>query len=92
MKPGVALALIALSGCATDKMISLPDGHQGHSIRCDGAALSWETCYEKAGEVCPVGYDIVAKEGEQSPVIAGNQYGIYGGARVHRTMIISCKQ
>jgi hypothetical protein len=86
------LAAMALAGCATGKSISLPDGRQGYSIRCDGAALSWEACYEKAAEICQSnGYEIVVKDGDQGTVISGNQYGVYGGSVVHRNMLIACK-
>ncbi|HJY05076.1 MAG TPA: hypothetical protein VJ323_02105 [Bryobacteraceae bacterium] len=93
MRSEMALLALALAGCATGKAITLPDGRQGYSIRCDGSALSWEQCYVKASEMCQAkGYDIVAKDGDSSPVITGNQYGVYGGAVVHRSLMIACKQ
>ncbi len=48
-----------LTGCATSKTMTLPSGQIGQSIRCDGAMLTIEACYEKAAEVCPGGYEVI---------------------------------
>lgn len=90
---GVMIAVIAaLSGCATQKSVYLPDGRQGHSINCSGSALSWDLCYQKAGEMCRAdGYDILAKEGEQGSSVSGTQYGIFGGTTMNRTLLIACR-
>lgn len=90
---GVMIATIAaLSGCATQKTVYLPDGRSGHSINCSGSALSWDLCYQKAGELCQAnGYDILAKEGEQGSTISGTQYGVFGGTTMNRTLLIACK-
>lgn len=82
----------ALTGCATQKTVYLPDGRPGHSINCSGSALSWDLCYQKAGELCQAkGYDILAKEGEQGSSITGTQYGVFGGTTMNRTLLIACK-
>lgn len=81
-----------LAACATSKSTFLPDGRKGHSINCSGAALGWDLCYQKAGELCGSnGYDILAKEGEQGSTITGTQYGVFGTPMVNRTLLISCK-
>lgn len=60
MKPFTILLIAAvLTGCATSKTMTLPSGQIGQSIRCDGAVLTIEACYEKAAEVCPGGYEII---------------------------------
>jgi hypothetical protein len=85
-------AVAALVGCATQKTVYLPDGKQGHSINCSGAALSWDLCYQKAGELCGArGYDILAKDGEQGATISGTQYGVFGTSVMNRTLLIACK-
>lgn len=88
----VGLMAVLASGCATSKTIYLPSGQQGHSISCDGSALSWSLCYEKAGKICgQKGYDIFQKDGEETPMITGSPYLITGGAIVTRTLVIACK-
>lgn len=86
------LLLCFLAGCASIKTIYLPDGRQGHSISCDGSAMSWEGCYTKAGQICQArGYDIISKDGESNPTVAGTQYGVIGGSNVTRVLVIACK-
>jgi hypothetical protein len=86
------LACLLLAGCAQHKTTYLPDGRQGHSISCGGSAVSWNLCYEKAGEICKArGYDVISKEGDQSTTVSGTQYGVYGGTNVSRTLLIACK-
>ncbi|MEO8157999.1 MAG: hypothetical protein ABI648_09400 [Betaproteobacteria bacterium] len=93
MKPLYAVALCTLMvGCATSKETYLPDGGKGHSIDCSGSALNWGMCYEKAGEICKTsGYDVIAGGSDQGVVVAGNQYGLYGGSVMTRSMLIKCK-
>lgn len=83
---------IVVVGCATSREIFMPDGGKGHSINCSGAALNWGICYEKAGEICGArGYDIIAGGSDQSAIISGNQYGVYGSSIMNRSMLIKCK-
>ena len=93
MKPLYAIALCTLMvGCATSKETFLPDGGKGHSINCSGSALNWGMCYEKAGEICGTkGYEVIAGGSDQGVVVAGNQYGLYGGSVMNRSMLIKCK-
>jgi hypothetical protein len=58
----LATALI-LSGCATSRQIVGPDGTPAHAIRC-GAAVA-DACLEKAGELCPNGYDVLNAQGSR---------------------------
>jgi hypothetical protein len=53
------LALILLaSSCnsAVARPVTTPSGRRGYAIDCRG---NQNNCFEKAGEVCPQGYDIV---------------------------------
>lgn len=86
------LVLIVLAGCATSKPIFLPSGQRGFAIKCDGSARSWNGCYELAGRMCgAAGYDIVNRQGESSPSVVANQYGLIAGDTVHRSLLIACK-
>lgn len=82
-----------LAGCAVAKDTYLPDGGKGFSINCSGTALSWGNCYEKAGDICGArGYDIIAGGSDQGSMVAANQYGLFGGTVMNRSMLIKCKQ
>jgi hypothetical protein len=88
----ILLLPLLLVGCATSKTTHLPDGSEGHSIDCSGAARTWNACYEKAGEICGArGYDVVDKLGDEGTVVSGNDAGVYGGTVQTRSMLVKCK-
>jgi hypothetical protein len=84
----LALIMVPMAGCwsayhrmvgATDNETYTADGRLGYTIHCDGALLSWETCSEKAGELCESrGYDVMERH--------------TWGFPISRTMLIACKQ
>lgn len=79
-------------GCATASKTFTSDGKEGYNITCSGSALNWGMCYEKAGEICgSKGYEVLEKSGDQGAMLAGNQFGLYGGSVINRNMIIKCK-
>ena len=85
--------VVCLYSCATVSKTFTPDGKEGYVINCNGTVLSWGTCYEKAGELCGAkGYEIMAKNGDTGAVVSGNQYGVYGGSVITRSMVIKCKE
>lgn len=92
MRIVIAVVASLIAGCATQKDVYLPDGRKGYSISCSGAALNWELCYAKAGEICQAkGYDIVTRSDEHGAAVAGGQWGVYGGTTANRSMMIACK-
>ena len=68
MARGMVIALLAMLGaCTTAREIYLPNGSQGHDIRCDGIGNKMENCYQRAGEICgSKGYDIATPQGAYS--------------------------
>jgi hypothetical protein len=89
---GVVIAVIGLSACAVASRTVAPDGRQAISINCSGAALAWNQCYEKAGDMCPHGYDIISKDGDGGNAMAGGGSGWFGGGVSNtRTLFIACK-
>lgn len=91
MHRGVIVAALVLGGCATSKTVYLPDGSKGYAVNCDGAALSWNLCYEKAGQLCKdEGYTILAQQGEGTPTAVATQYSAIGGSIVTRSLMIKC--
>jgi hypothetical protein len=55
------LVSIGLAGCMSIDPTSFkgPNGKQGYSMKCSGFGRTLDACYQKAGEVCPSGYNIV---------------------------------
>jgi len=87
------ISVILFGGCATAKQTYTADGQLGYSINCSGSAGNWGMCYEKAGEICgPKGYEVLEKSGDQGAMVSGNQFGLYGGSVINRSMIIKCKE
>jgi len=71
------LVLVALnSGCAVSTPIVLPSGEQGFAIDCEGYSTSFTKCYEKAGEVCPRGYDVLERIFEE-PKEENNEVNVH---------------
>jgi hypothetical protein len=36
-----------------------PNGKTAYSMRCSGMGRTLDACYQKAGELCPAGYNII---------------------------------
>lgn len=88
----VAAIVASVGGCAVAHKTVMPDGRAGISINCSGAAMSWNYCYEKAGDKCPHGYDIISKDGDGGNAMAGGgQGGFFGSAGNTRSLMVSCK-
>ncbi|KAG0923543.1 hypothetical protein G6F40_014882 [Rhizopus arrhizus] len=95
--PGVPMKLYvpllfvaALGGCTTARMTVTPDGRRGVSIDCSGSS-SWSGCYEKAGQMCPGGYVVFSKDGDEGNAIAvGNRNGFTSTQMATRSMLVSC--
>jgi hypothetical protein len=92
-----AAACAGLAGCAMSKQTYLPDGRLGHSISCDGTAVSMNYCYEKAGELCgAAGYDLITRENQTSPfgtasVSPSGGFGTYGAMNT-KGILVACKK
>ena len=81
-----------LGGCAASSQTVLPSGAHGYSINCSGAALTWAQCYEKAGSLCPSGYNIVEQSGQTPGTVAGaGPQSFFATPIVDRTMLVQCK-
>lgn len=88
----LCIAVLALTGCTTEKAVYLPDGRQGHALECSGTAQTWNDCYAKAGEVCKAaGYEVLSKTSDQQSILTASQYSVVGGTVQKRAMVIACK-
>jgi hypothetical protein len=86
------LATLALWGCTSADPIKLPNGKPGFVIACDGGANRWSSCYKRAAELCPAGYDLVTQNGESRPMLVTTGPGMYtAGTIEERELMIECK-
>jgi hypothetical protein len=57
------LSFAFLFGCILPpKSVVTADGRTALQLRCPGAGNSWNTCFSKAKESCPSGFEIIDKE------------------------------
>ena len=51
----------SLIGCMAIEPIAFkgPSGKNAYSMKCSGMGRTIQACYQKAGEVCPNGYNII---------------------------------
>ena len=77
----VGLALLA--GCVQVHEVKGPDGKTALALKCGDAT----SCYQKAGELCPDGYDFVDKN--NANVIVPVNGSVVGGTET--TLVVECK-
>jgi hypothetical protein len=77
----VGLALLA--ACVQVHEVKGPDGKTALALKCGDATK----CYQKAGELCPDGYDFVDKN--NANVVGGANGYVYGGSVT--TLLVECK-
>jgi hypothetical protein len=88
----LVFATVIVAGCAVDHPTYGPDGHAAHSINCSGSALTWNACYEKAGEVCGAqGYTVVQQNGSSSVAGGAGGSSAFFGPVLSRTLLVECK-
>ncbi|QWD71584.1 hypothetical protein [Polynucleobacter sp. UB-Raua-W9] len=89
----ITIALLAVLagvvGCASVAPVKFvgPNGKTAYSMRCSGMGRSMEECYQRAGEVCPSGYNII--DNSSGTVAMMTQGTMIAG--VKRDMAIECK-
>lgn len=82
------LVVLLLAGCAVQpKPFNGPGGKPAYSMNCSGSGRTLTACYEKAGELCPNGYNVIG----QSTGVVG--LPAYGGTLMapQRELAIECK-
>ena len=78
------LGLVLLAGCVTVSQVSGPDGKPALAVKCGDATA----CYQKAGELCPGGYDFV--NSSTGTVIVPMAHGGSVGSP-ETTILVECK-
>lgn len=88
MKIAILAAIMALTGCASSKLVTLPDGAQGYVIKgCHDMAK----CYEKARAVCGGNYEILDKGSGTVGTVSGAGGYVSGATSTQYTITIRCK-
>jgi hypothetical protein len=85
-----ALCLAAsTTACAVPaKQVSGPDGRTAYSLKCSGMGRTKEDCYQKAGEICPNGYNVA----DDSSRLAGVYVTQYAAIPINQDyLLISCR-
>lgn len=84
------LVLAALLGACAIEPVKIvgPNGKTAYTMRCSGSGRTLEGCYQKSGEICPVGYNIVDRASSTVAIPMAN-----GGvlAAAEHTLTIECK-
>jgi hypothetical protein len=89
-----AAALISaagLIGCVSATPTTLPDVTAGQIIRCSGRYSLIADCYQKAGGICPAGYDIVGGAAEAQSFVVANGGTFVAGSSTSRSMLVHCR-
>jgi len=76
----ILTAITTLTGCAgiEPKPIQGPNGRPGYTMACSGLGRSIDACYEKAGTLCPNGYNVVDRPASYwaTQDVAGTRQGL----------------
>lgn len=79
------------TGCAAiepHKFVG-PNGKTAYSMKCSGSGRTIDACYQKAGELCSRGYDIVDNATGVVAMPTMNTSTVIG---TKRSIAIECKQ
>lgn len=88
----VVILATLIVGCTKTQQIYAPDGRVAYALSCGGAALSWNSCLERAGEICKAaGYDVIDRR--EAPRFVANltPTGGMAGTTSDRSMVIACR-
>lgn len=77
---------IALAGCVSVSQVNGPNGRPAYSLYCGTHASA---CYQKAGELCPHGYQMLDHTDGMAIVPTANG-SVVGGSQ--RTVLVECKE
>ena len=86
------LLVLLLAGCAIASPTYDEKGEKVVNISCNGAAVPMSVCYNKANEVCPSGYFLIARNGQPvGNVTTVNQYAGSSVPLVLKDITVKCK-
>jgi len=83
------LFVLVINACTTSSEVNTAEAKVGHTIYCSGSAYSWETCNNKASEVCGMKeYDVLQKYEDEGALVAYKS----AAELPDRRLIIQCKE
>ena len=83
------LFVSVINACASSSEDNNAEGKAVHTVYCSGSAYSWETCYNKASEVCDTKeYDVLQKYEDEGAFAAYQS----AAELPDRMLIIQCKE
>lgn len=93
MRHTTIIAVLLLAGCATATPIKTGTGQTNeYFIECDGSAIPWSKCFEKANQMCSNGYDTLEQATEHGPYTGAVAGGIASiGAAQYKHLRVRCK-
>jgi len=77
------IGLAILAGCVQVHEVKGPDGKPALAVKCGDATK----CYQRAGALCPNGYDLVGNN--NASFVGGANGTVYGGTQT--TLLVECK-
>ena len=86
---GLVLFVMVINTCATSTEVNTTEGKAGHTVYCSGSANSWETCNNKASEICGMNKYDVLQQYEDEGAFAAYQSA---AELPDRRLIIQCKE
>lgn len=87
----VAIAVLALCGCAADSQSQIRQGKKGLNISCSGLTSSWNRCYKRAEKACGGDYKVLARSGQDGEDASEYPFGINPAGYTSRSMIVLCR-
>lgn len=82
--------LSGLAACASATRVRGPDGSMNwYAIDC---AYSRSYCAEKAGDMCPRGYEVADQSDQHGWRVQSNENGVSGGSTYNGTMLVRCRE
>ena len=96
MKKIIMLTIVLLPilcGCgAKARPITGPYGKNAYHLNCSGIQNSMADCLEKAGELCPQGYDVLDSRQTSTPNVYVYQNQVHTlGTIETRELVVQCK-
>lgn len=69
----LTVLILLLFSCARVTLLKDGNGNDFFLVECQGSGNSWSTCYQKALDICPNGYDLVEQaQASGGGMIVGN--------------------
>jgi hypothetical protein len=90
LRPGAAMIVLALAGCANEGVRPNQDG--SITVACTGGFDDWSGCYSRARATCgAAGYEILSRVSNEGSSGVGTRDWSVGGSEVSRTLVARCR-